>query len=51
MEGVSDTIIPDLADPRQLPRHVGVRRSGLDHVVHVNIFLGEMRDFEAMNTA
>ena len=25
--------------------------SDLDHVVHVNVFLAEMRDFEAMNAA
>ena len=25
--------------------------SDLDHVVHVNVFLGEMSDFEAMNAA
>jgi 2-iminobutanoate/2-iminopropanoate deaminase len=33
---------------RTMLRHVG---SDLDHVVHVNVFLKDMKDFDAMNLA
>lgn len=29
----------------------GTAGSDLDHVIHVNVFLAEMSDFDAMNTA